>query len=197
MLRLESGHRSFIFSLSLPYTLAGTYSQCCQLLNPAAKEGAKTQLFINGKKISVIKGSLSALSLQEPRTRLFNITDTPKPSYLPIFMSGMCFFIMPMLLAHPGLEEHSTRHFRERQTQHYAAKMPSDNHVLLSETGMQSHSSGAGDFPSIFRVLQCYPLAHTSSPPAGCQLCHSWHRQGAGSCLPFHGGVASISAGLV
>lgn len=48
------------------------------------------QLFIKGKKFSVIKGSLSTLSLQEPRASLFNITDTPKPSYLPIFMSRMC-----------------------------------------------------------------------------------------------------------
>lgn len=62
---------------------------------------------------------------------------------------------------------------------------------------MQPHNSIAGDFPSIFRVLQCYPLTHTSSPPAGCQLWHSWHRKGAGSCISFHDSVASISVGLL
>lgn len=131
--------------------------------------------------------------MSSSQTRACNLTG----KYLPSFMSGVCFYIVTMLLAQPGLEEHSTRHFKKRQTQNYAAKKQSDNHALLSETGMQSHSSIAGDFPSIFRVLQCYPFSHTSSPPSGCLLWHFWHRKGEGSCISFHGGVASISIWLV
>lgn len=57
------------------------------------------QLFIKGKKFSVIKGSLSALSLQEPRTSLFNITDLQNQATRPSLCQG-CVSLLCQCCSH-------------------------------------------------------------------------------------------------